>query len=160
VLFRSQSGAVYVFTRQNNRWTQQAYIKASNTGEGPSAGEDYGDGDQFGFSLTLSKDGNTIAVGAVTEERGAKRINGNQNDTSMMSSGAVYVFARTRGTWSQQAYVKASNTAGGVQFGYSVSLNADGNVLAVGAYDEGGGSNEVDGSQEPTRTPNPNARGG
>jgi len=155
-----QSGAVYVFTRQNNRWTQQAYIKASNTGEGPSAGEDYGDGDQFGFSLTLSKDGNTIAVGAVTEDGGAKGINGNQNDNSMMSSGAVYVFARTRGTWSQQAYVKASNTAAGVQFGYSVSLNADGTVLAVGAYDEGGGSNDVDGAQEPTRTPNPNARGG
>ena len=155
-----QSGAVYVFTRQNNRWTQQAYIKASNTGEGPSAGEDYGDGDQFGFSLTLSKDGNTIAVGAVTEDGGAKGINGNQNDNSMMSSGAVYVFARTRGTWSQQAYVKASNTAAGVQFGYSVALNADGTVLAVGAYDEGGGSNDVDGAQEPTRTPNPNARGG
>ncbi len=155
-----QSGAVYVFTRQNNRWTQQAFIKASNTGEGPSAGEDYGDGDQFGFSLTLSKDGNTLAVGAVTEDSSAKGINGNQNDNSMMSSGAVYVFARTRGTWSQQAYVKASNTAAGVQFGYSVSLNADGNVMAVGAYDEGGGSNEVDGPQEPTRTPNPNARGG
>jgi hypothetical protein len=155
-----QSGAVYVFTRQNNRWTQQSYIKASNTGEGPAAGEDYGDGDQFGFSLTLSKDGNTIAVGAVTEDSSAKGINGNQNDNSMMSSGAVYVFARTRGTWSQQAYVKASNTAAGVQFGYSVSLNADGNVMAVGSYDEGGGSNEVDGPQEPTRTPNPNARGG
>jgi FG-GAP repeat protein len=155
-----QSGAVYVFTRQNSRWTQQAYIKASNTGEGPAAGEDYGDGDQFGFSLTLSKDGNTIAVGAVTEDSSARGINGNQNDNSMMSSGAVYVFARTRGSWSQQAYVKASNTAAGVQFGYSVSLNADGNVMAVGGYDEGGGSNEVDGSQEPTRTPNPNARGG
>src|SRR4029450_13795946 len=123
-------------------------------------GERYGHEDHFRFSLTLSKDGNTIAVGAVTEDSGAKGINGNQNDNSMMSSGAVYVFARTRGTWSQQAYVKASNTAAGVQFGYSVSLNADGNVLAAGAYDEGGGSNDVDGSQEPTRTPNPNARGG
>jgi hypothetical protein len=56
--------------------------------------------------------------------------------------------------------VKASNTGAGFQFGYSVSLSADGNVLAAGAYDENGGSNEVDGPQEPTRTPNPNARGG
>ena len=155
-----QSGAVYVFTRQNNRWTQQAYIKASNTGEGPAPGEDYGDGDQFGFALALSRDGNTIAVGAVTEDSAAKGINGNQNDNSMMSSGAVYVFARTRASWSQQAYVKASNPGAGFQFGYSVSLNVDGNVMAVGAYDENGGSNEVDGPQEPTRTPNPNARGG
>ena len=155
-----QAGAVYVFTRQNNRWTQQAYIKASNTGEGPAPGEDYGDGDQFGFSLTLSKDANTLAVGAVTEDSNAKGINGNQNDNSMMSAGAVYVFARSRGTWAQQAYVKASNAAAGFQFGYSVSLNADGNVMAVGAYDENGGSKEVDGPQAPAQTPNPNARGG
>ena len=155
-----QAGAVYVFTRQNNRWTQQAYIKASNTGEGPAPGEDYGDGDQFGFAMTLSRDGNTLAVGAVTEDGGAKGINGNQNDNSMMSAGAVYVFARTRGEWAQQAYVKPTNPGAGFQFGYSVSLAADGNVMAVGAYDENGGSNQVDGPQEPIRTPNPNARGG
>src|SRR5262245_28656096 len=155
-----QSGAVYVFTRQNNRWTQQAYVKASNTGEGPAAGEDYGDGDQFGFSLTLSKDGITIAVGAVSEDSDAKGINGNQNDNSMMSSVAVYVFARTRGTWTQQAYVKASNTAAGVQFGYSVSMTAAGKGMAVRAEEESVGSKEDDGPQEPTLTRNPNARGG
>jgi len=155
-----QAGAVYVFTRQNNRWAQQAYIKASNTGEGPAPGEAYGDGDQFGFAMSLSKDGNTLAVGAVTEDSSARGINGNQNDNSMMSSGAVYLFGRTGTTWSQQAYVKASNTAAGTQFGYSLSLNANGSVLAAGSYDEGGGSKAVDGPQEPTSTPNPNARGG
>ena len=155
-----QSGAVYVFTRQNNRWTQQAYIKASNPGEGPAPGEGFGDGDQFGFSLSLSKDGNTLAAGAVGEDSGAKGINSDQKDNSMMSAGAVYVFARTGATWSQQAYVKASNPGAGFQFGYSVSLDANGSVMAIGAYDENGGSNQVDGPQEPTRTPNPNARGG
>ena len=155
-----QAGAVYVFTRQNNRWTQQSYIKASNAGEGPAPGEAYGDGDQFGFAMSLSKDGNTLAVGAVTEDSNAKGINGNQNDNSMMSSGAVYLFGRTGTTWSQQAYVKPSNTAAGTQFGYSLSLSANGNVVAVGSYDEGGGSKVVDGPQEPTSTPNPNARGG
>jgi len=155
-----QAGAVYVFTRQNDRWTQQAYIKASNTGEGPAPGEDYGDGDQFGFAMSLSKDGNTLAVGAVSEDSSARGISGSQNDNSMMSAGAVYVFARTGTAWSQQAYVKASNPGAAFQFGYSVSLNADGNVMAIGAYDENGGSSQVDGPQEPTRTPNPNARGG
>jgi hypothetical protein len=155
-----QSGAVYVFSRQNNRWTQQSYIKASNAGEGPAPGEAYGDGDQFGFAMSLSKDGNTLAVGAVTEDSNAKGINGSQDDNSMMSSGAVYVFGRTGTTWSQQAYVKPSNTTAGTQFGYSVSLSANGSVLAVGSYDEGGGSKVVDGPQEPTSTPNPNARGG
>jgi hypothetical protein len=155
-----QAGAVYVFTRQNSRWTQQAYIKASNAGEGPAPGEDYGDGDQFGFALALSRDGNTLAAGAVSEDSGAKGINGNQGDNSMMSAGAVYVFTRTRGEWAQQAYVKPSNPGAGFQFGYSISFNADGNVMAIGAYDENGGSNQVDGPQEPIRTPNPNARGG
>ncbi len=155
-----QAGAAYVFTRQNNRWTQQAYIKASNAGEGPAPGEAYGDGDQFGFAMSLSKDGNTLAVGAVTEDSNARGINGNQSDNSMMSAGAVYLFARAGTTWSQQAYVKASNTTPGSQFGYSLSLNALGSVLAVGSYDENGGSKVVDGPQEPSSTPNPNARGG
>ena len=145
-----QAGAVYVFTRSGGRWSQQAYIKASNTGEA-GEGDSIGDGDQFGFSLTLSDDGNTIAVGAVSEDSGATGINGNQADNSQVSAGAVYVYARTGTTWAQQAYVKPSNTRGGHQFGYSVSLNADGNMLAVGSYDEGGGSREINGPQEQTR---------
>lgn len=35
-------------------------------------------------------------------------------------------------TWSQQAYVKASNTEANDLFGMSLSLSADGNTLAVG----------------------------
>src|SRR5687768_12131595 len=53
-----QAGAVYVFTRNGNTWRQQAYIKASNTGEAGTANT-FGDGDQFGFSLAISDDGNT-----------------------------------------------------------------------------------------------------
>src|SRR5882762_7141750 len=98
-----QAGAVYVFTRTGTTWTQQAYVKASNTG---SAAQ--GDGDQFGFSLALSGDGNTLAVGAITEDSAAKQINGNQNDDTAQSAGAVYVFSRTGSTWTQQAYVKSS----------------------------------------------------
>ena len=145
-----QSGAVYIFTRTGTRWSQQAYLKASNTGEA-GEGDAFGNGDQFGFSLALSDDGNTIAVGAVSEDSAATGINGSEADNSQVSAGAVYVFARTGTTWAQQAYVKPSNTRGGHQFGYSVSLNADGNTLAVGSYDEGGGSRQIDGPQDQTR---------
>ena len=103
-----QAGAVYVFTRTGTTWTQQAYIKASNTGEAGTE-DTFGDGDQFGFSLALSDDGNTLAVGAHSEDSNAAGINGNQADNSATSAGAVYVFARTGTTWAQQAYVKASN---------------------------------------------------
>jgi hypothetical protein len=137
-----QSGAVYVFTRTGTTWTQQAYIKASNTGKA-SKGEDIGDGDQFGFSLALSGDGNTLAVGAISEDSAAQQINGNQNDDSAQSAGAVYVYARTGTTWGQQAYVKSANMGAGDGLGFSVALSFDGNTLAAAAFDEDGGGRGI-----------------
>ena len=152
-----QAGAVYVFTRRGATWTQQAYIKASNTGEAGTEGN-FGDGDQFGFSVSLSDDGNTLAVGANAEDSNAKGINGNQNDNSMQSAGAAYIFVRSGATWAQQAYVKAPNTAPNVQFGYSVALSADGNTFAVSAFDEAGSSRVVLGPDGPF-TPGRNGTG-
>jgi hypothetical protein len=142
-----QSGAAYVFTRAGSTWTQQAYIKASNTGRAavPSNAEDWGDGDQFGYGLDLSADGNTLAVGAITEDSRAAGINtlAFQDDDSATSSGAVYVYTRAGNIWTQQAYIKAANSEGGDLFGYNVGLSADGNVLAVSGYDEDGSGRQV-----------------
>lgn len=132
-----QAGAVYVFTRSGGAWSQQAYIKASNTGEA-GKGDALDDGDQFGFSVALSNDGNTLAVGAIAEDSAATGINGDQNDNSLQSAGAIYVFARSGGAWSQQAYVKPLNPDAADLFGYSVALSADGNIMAIGSYDEDG----------------------
>jgi FG-GAP repeat len=139
-----QAGAVYIFRRRGSMWTQDAYIKASNTGEAGTA-DVFGEGDQFGFSLALSADGNTLAVGALTEDSAATGINGNQADNSAQSAGAVYVFARAGASWSQEAYVKPNNIRAGDMFGYAVSLNADGNVLAVGSFDEDGSTRQING---------------
>jgi hypothetical protein len=139
-----QAGAVYVFTRHDGTWSQQAYLKASNTGEA-GRGDELGDGDQFGFSLTLSDDGDTLAVSAITEDSGASGIDGDQSDNSQSSAGAVYLFTRAGSAWTQQAYIKPTNPGAGDLFGYSVSLTADGNMLAVGSFDEDGslaGTNE------------------
>ena len=145
-----QAGAVYVFTRTGTRWTQQAYVKASNTGEA-GKGEDLTDGDQFGFSIGLSADGNTLAVGAISEDSGAKGINGDQADNSKQSSGAVYIFTRAAGSWTQQAYIKASNTDPNDLFGYAVGLSADGNTLAASAYDEDSSSRTINGPMDTGR---------
>jgi hypothetical protein len=139
-----QAGAVYVFTRTNTTWNQQAYIKASNTGEKGTANVP-DEGDQFGFSIALSADGNTLAAGAISEDSAATGINGDQNDNSKQSSGAVYVFTRTGTKWTQQAYVKTSNTGAMDLFGYAVGLSADGNTLAASAYDEGSSAREING---------------
>jgi hypothetical protein len=124
------AGAVYVFTRSGATWSQQAYVKASNTGEKE-------DGDQFGYSIAISADGNTLATGAIAEDSAATGINGDQSNNAADGSGAVYVFARSGTTWSQQAYVKPWNTTvrGGL-FGYSVGLSGNGDTMAVGTYDE------------------------
>jgi len=141
-----QAGAVYVFTRSGGTWTQQAYIKASNTGR-RGEGELPGEGDQFGFSLALSGDGNILAVGAPSEDSNAGGINGNQQSDAASSAGAVYVYGRSGGTWAQQAYLKSdtpTNFTLGDQFGYSVALDGDGTTLAAGVYDEGGSGRTVD----------------
>ena len=118
----SDSGAVYVFTRSGTTWSQQAYLKASNTGAG----------DLFGDVVSLS--GDTLVVGAVAEDSNATGVNGDETDNSASDSGAVYVFTRSGTTWSQQAYLKASNTGAGDLFGDVVSLSGD--TLVVGAVAE------------------------
>ena len=125
------SGAVYVFTRNSNGiWKQQAHVKASNTGAF----------DHFGTSVALS--GDTLAVGAFAESSNAHLVNGDQTNNTFSESGAVYVFTRKNGVWSQQAYVKASNTGTGDRFGGSVALAGD--TLAVGAERESSDAKGVD----------------
>jgi hypothetical protein len=141
------AGAVYIFTRSGDTWSQQAYLKASNTGE-PADDVRLASGDQFGFSLAMSADGDTLAVGAISEDSNASGIDGDQADNSASSAGAVYVFTRSANTWSQQAYIKSSSApedTDGDLFGFSLGLTADGNTLAVGVYDESGSSRGING---------------
>ena len=84
----------------------------------------------------MSADGNTLAVGAWFEASAATGANGDPTNNDVFDAGAVYVFSRSGTAWSQQAYLKASNTGLFQSFGESVSLSADGNMLAVGASGE------------------------
>jgi HJR/Mrr/RecB family endonuclease len=132
-----QAGAVYVFTRSAGQWLQEAFVKASNAEEN----------DEFGFSLALSDDGNTLAVGARGEDSKATGIGGDEIDNNQNGSGAAYLFSRTAGQWAQQAYVKASNTETGDSFGWALALSGDGNTLAVAAPNEASSATGVDGVQ-------------
>lgn len=121
----SDSGAAYVFVRSGNIWTQQAYLKASNT-----ESEDY-----FGISVAI--DGDTVVVGAYGEASVATGVGGNQANNSAPFAGAAYVFVRSGTTWTQQAYLKASNTEEYDLFGNDVAIEAD--LIVVGAPGEDGG---------------------
>jgi hypothetical protein len=131
------AGAVYVFTRSGGAWSQEAYIKASNTGVG----------DHFGISVALSGDGSTLGVGAPHERSIATGIGGNQADNSLSNAGAVYVFTRSGGAWLQEAYIKASNADWEDEFGISVALSGDGSTLAVGAWLERSNATGIGGDQ-------------
>ena len=132
------SGAVYLFARgATGRWTQQAYIKASNTDALTF----------FGSAVALSRDGTSLAVGATYEASNARGIDGDQRDVSLFRAGAVYVFARDEDAWLQRAFVKASNTHPNGEFGYGIALSSDGATLAVGKPYENGGASGVGGDQ-------------
>ena len=112
----SDAGAAYVFTRSGTTWSQQAKIQAS----------DKEAGDLFGTSVEI--DGDTIVVGAQTE------------DTGGSNAGAAYVFTRSGTSWSQQAKIQSSDIAASDRFGWSAAI--DGDTVVVGAYlEDTGGSN-------------------
>ena len=112
------TGAAYIFVRSGSTWTQQAKIQAS----------DKEANDLFGFSVSISGDGNTAIVGAYFEDTGA------------FNAGAAYVFVRSGSTWTQQAKIQASDKQESDYFGYAVSISDDGNTAIVGAYYEDPGA--------------------
>jgi hypothetical protein len=127
----SDSGAAYVFKRSGTTWTQEAYLKASNTASD----------ERFGFAVGVS--GDTIVVGAYQEDSSATGINGDDTDNSAGESGAAYIFKRKEDVWSQEAYLKASNTGGTDSFGINLSIDED--TVVVGAYFEDSNATGVNG---------------
>jgi hypothetical protein len=135
------SGAAYVFTRAGAGWTQQAYIKASNSESQ----------DSFGVHVALSDEGTTLLVGSLDEDCAARAVNarGCDNDSNDdLSMGAAYVFVRNGGTWSEQAFLKPSNTGPNDWFGARVALSGDGNTAAIAAPFEDGGTKGINGRQD------------
>jgi len=107
-------GSVSVFTRSGTTWTLQA--KLSGTG---AAGQS-----QQGDSVALSADGNTLVIGG---------------DFDNNQAGAVWVFVRSGGQWSQQG--PKLTAAGRHLFGGVLGLSGDGNtaVIGGGVFERSGG---------------------
>jgi hypothetical protein len=113
------AGSAYIFTRSGTSWSQQAKITAS----------DAQGSDNFGQSVDISNDGDTVIVGAFNEDTGS-------ND-----AGSAYIYTRSGSTWTQQAKIQASNAGSGDRFAESVSIDSDGDTAIVGAaYEDTGGS--------------------
>jgi hypothetical protein len=109
----SSVGATWIFTRSAGIWSQQG-AKLVGVGAGGNA--------QQGISVSLSKDGNTLAVGGYYDNAGF---------------GATWIFVRTSGIWSQQgSKLYGTGTVGNSFQGSSVSLSSDGNTVAIGGFDD------------------------
>lgn len=129
----SSAGAAYVFVLAGDSWRQQAYLKAHNAG---------GD-DRFGASLAIQ--GDSIVVGATREDGAATVVDG--SDAAFLeNAGAAYLFVRNGTNWTQQAYLKANNTDSGDAFGRSVGVA--GNLVIVGASNEAGSANMINGPDD------------
>ena len=102
-------GAAWVFARTATVWSQQGH-KLVGAGA-------VGDARQ-GYSVALSSDGNTAAVGGV-------------GDNSFV--GALWVFARAPDMWVQQGNkLVGTGAVGAASQGHSAALSADGNTAIVG----------------------------
>jgi len=96
---------------------------------------DGGGNDLFGYSVALSGDGATALVGAAGKTVGTNT-----------GQGAAYVYTLANGTWSQAAELTASDGAVGDDFGYSVTLSANGTIALLGAYWKAVGGNSKQGA--------------
>lgn len=87
----------------------------------PSDGEP---GDGFGWSATVSGDGQTAVIGAIYEDDGG-------TDT-----GAVYVFTKSGSSWVQTARLKALGAGTGDRVGTSVAVSSDGSTIVASSPDD------------------------
>jgi hypothetical protein len=109
------TGAAWVFTRSGGAWSQQGPKLVGTDAVGP-LGE--------GYSVSLSDDGNTAAVGGPYDNNDA---------------GAAWVYTRSGGVWSQQGpKLVGTGAVGNAVQGISVSLSGDGNSAIVGGYGDNG----------------------
>ncbi|MCC7160712.1 hypothetical protein IT399_03270, partial [Candidatus Nomurabacteria bacterium] len=105
----SNKGAAWIFTRTDGVWSQQG-SKLVGTGA-------VGNADQ-GYSVAISSDGNTAVVGGKSDDS---------------NKGAVWIFTRTDGVWSQQgSKLVGTGAVGNAAQGVSVSLSSDSNTAIVG----------------------------
>ena len=113
----TNSGHVRIYKNISGTWTQQG---SDIDGEAAN--------DLSGWSVSLSSDGSTVAIGAI------------QNDGNGTNSGHVRIFKNTSGTWTKIGS-DIDGEAAGDQSGWSVSLSSDGSTVAIGTrYNDGNGT--------------------
>ncbi|HET6928628.1 MAG TPA: hypothetical protein VFI48_17390, partial [Hyphomicrobiaceae bacterium] len=114
------AGAAWVFTRSGSGWRQQAKLVGATTNLGGGLWSQ-------GASVAVSADGSTAIVGGPSDNR---------------TTGAVWVFTRSDGIWTQQGNKLVGSRASEPPLspgqGMSVALSADGNTAIIGGWEAEG----------------------
>lgn len=105
-----QSGQVQIYENQNGTWVQ--------LGQDINGVANF---DFFGYSVSLSNDGSIVAAGAPAH-----------NGVNGLDSGHVRIFQNQNGTW-EQVGDDIDGEAAIDNSGGTVSLSADGSIIAIGA---------------------------
>jgi RHS repeat-associated protein len=114
------AGLAWVFTRSGGVWTQQGK---------KLAGKDETGNGIFGYSVTLSSDGNTALIGSPGDNT---------------EVGAAWVFTRSQGIWAQQGRkILGGEESGLADFGASVALSSDGSTALVGGGNDSSANGAV-----------------
>ena len=130
----SKRGAAYLFVEPGDGWDNQSGTDTVDLTDpakltAPNASVE----DEFGYSVAM--DGNTVVVGAYSDD------STDTNDNPVSNSGSAYVFTKPGNAWvptSTAATLTASDAAAGDEFGRSVAV--DGNTVVVGASGDDGRS--------------------
>ena len=114
----TSSGHVRIYRNVSDVWTQ---VGSDIDGEAAF--------DNSGTSVSISSDGNIVAIGAL------------RNDGNGVDSGHVRIYRNVSDTWTQIGN-DIEGEAAGDNSGTSVSISSDGNIVAIGALrNDGNGDN-------------------
>lgn len=131
----TEAGLVYTYTRKNTAHTLWGFDNIIT----PLFHED---GDLFGHSLSFSKDGETLAIGAPGESGYASGLHyrsefSAEEGTGNDESGAAYIFKPGlflgQKSWNQQVYIRQPSISfGNDNFGFSLAIDNSAESLVVG----------------------------
>lgn len=113
-------GAVYVLARSGATWYEEAKVTLPWTSAGAC----------FGWSVAVSSSGDRfICSGRIN---GTSISNGDAGWDVYNAPGEVFIYRRTGTTWYQEGYIASPTNGWDGKFGYSVSMNALGDKVAIG----------------------------
>ena len=118
------AGLSYVFSNQSNDWVE--IIKIS--------GKDSKANDAFGSSVSLSRNGYVIGIGATGVDIG-----------SSSNLGSIYLFSGTEfsSNWQQNIKLTGNNSLTEDKFGYTIKVSSDGNIIFASSINNSTGAGHV-----------------